>query len=792
MSTSSRASLRALFLLATLSSVPALGCADRFSTVADQGGDDASDENPGIPGVPLDGAKDDAADSAASAHPDARDDAPDAAQDATTEGGEALEGAAESAVDSSPPMEAATSETGAPCAPPNLQCSAGCVPNDVHNCGTCGHDCTDLPHVSGPVSCTASGACAFPQSSCAQGWAACGSDPDLGCNTDLSQAATCGSCTTVCPTNDPVCSGSGGSYSCVSGCTAPDGTLCSGTCVDTATNPSYCGNCSTSCAGVTYGQPACAGSMCSITCNSGYSGCPTAAPTACVDEQDDPSNCGSCNNTCPQSTNGGGAPACAGGACGLTCNSGLTACPVAGPTECDNTTNDLDDCGSCGNKCTTSVANANPTCQNSQCGFVCDPGYLLCNGTSCIGPDPNGLFVSPSGSGTTCTSSAPCATIAAALSVATQTGKSSIYLDQGTYAGFSLGATSVAIHGGWTYSSGAGTWTNCNGTDSTSVVVDGSGTTVAVAANASGAWTLDTLTINIESLTPSGWSVFAVIVQAGDLSLTNVDIDMQGGGGGSGASVGQGSSGTAATGTSCTASDGANGSPGAAGTAGSQGAYTATGFTPGSGGQGSPGATPGDNGTTPGSPPCDKTIGCCLTSPPQPLGCVLGDCGSASGQCGGAANAGCGGGVGGGGPAGNGGGSSVGILVSAGVVTLSGVSVTTAAGGAGGNGGAGGPGGSGSTGSNGTPVAIPTSCHIPQQEMCTPVTTSEYASGTTGGTGGAGGQGGGGAGGDSLCYVTTGTGTVSGAPSCAAGAGGAGGNQGLPNVGATGRSGMHN
>jgi hypothetical protein len=143
MSTSSRPSLRALFVLATLSSVPALGCADRFSTVADQGGDDASDENPGIPGVPLDGAKDDAADSAASAHPDARDDA----QDATTEGGEAVEGAAESAVDSSTPMEAATSETGSTCAPPNLQCSAGCVPDDVHNCGTCGHDCTDLPHV---------------------------------------------------------------------------------------------------------------------------------------------------------------------------------------------------------------------------------------------------------------------------------------------------------------------------------------------------------------------------------------------------------------------------------------------------------------------------------------------------------------------------------------------------------------------------------------------------------------------------------------------------------------------
>jgi hypothetical protein len=446
--------------------------------------------------------------------------------------------------------------------------------------------------------------------------------------------------------------------------------------------------------------------------------------------------------------------------------------------------------------CTTSVANANPTCQSSQCGFVCQSGYLLCNGASCIGPDPNGLFVSPSGSGTACTSSAPCATIAAALTAATQTGKSSIYLDQGNYAGFTLGATSVAIHGGWTYSSGAGTWTNCSGTNSTSVIVDGNSITTAVVANTSGAWTLDTLTINIESLTPNGWSVFAVVVQAGDLSLTNVDIDMQAGGGGTGAPVGQGASGTAATGTSCTASDGASGQTGGLGTPGPQGAYSATGFTPGGGGQGNPGATPGDNGATPANAPCDLTVGCC---PPgghaSTVTCSLGNCGTASGQCGGAASAGCGGGVGGGGPGGNGGGSSVGILVSAGSVTLSGVSITTAAGGPGGNGGAGGGGGSGSTGANGTSVAIPVSCTnklVSSAYYCTATTSAEYASGTTGGTGGVGGQGGGGAGGDSLCYATAGTGSVSGTPTCTAGAGGAGGNQGLPNVGATGRSGMHN
>src|ERR1017187_5782750 len=77
------------------------------------------------------------------------------------------------------------------CSSPELVCGTGCVPSDVHNCGACGNDCTNLAHVSGAASCTA-GACAFTASACAPGWMDCNGDPADGCETDISQAAPCG------------------------------------------------------------------------------------------------------------------------------------------------------------------------------------------------------------------------------------------------------------------------------------------------------------------------------------------------------------------------------------------------------------------------------------------------------------------------------------------------------------------------------------------------------------------------------------------------------------------------
>src|ERR1017187_8685898 len=84
------------------------------------------------------------------------------------------------------------------CSGSQLSCAGACVPNDVHHCGACGHDCTGLPHVTGSVSCNGTGQCSLVGSSCAVGWAHCTTNPDDGCETDITQATRCGSCSSAC------------------------------------------------------------------------------------------------------------------------------------------------------------------------------------------------------------------------------------------------------------------------------------------------------------------------------------------------------------------------------------------------------------------------------------------------------------------------------------------------------------------------------------------------------------------------------------------------------------------
>ena len=217
-----------------------------------------------------------------------------------------------------------------------LVCSGTCVPSDVHNCGACGHDCTALPHVSGPVSCSPAGACVFPVSSCAPGWTQCLTNPDLGCETNIATTANCGSCGNMCSGNTPVCSGSGSTYACASGCPAGDPTLCSGTCVDTTSNPDDCNACGNVCAtSVAHAQPTCVKSACSYACNSGYTEC----SAACVDTTSDDNNCNGCGIKC------GGGMHCLSSMC--QCTGGLANC---GGT-CTNTSNTVADCGSCGHNC---------------------------------------------------------------------------------------------------------------------------------------------------------------------------------------------------------------------------------------------------------------------------------------------------------------------------------------------------------------------------------------------------------------------------------------------------------
>ena len=69
---------------------------------------------------------------------------------------------------------------GPTCTAPQILCAGQCVsPTDPKTCGSCTHNCTTLPHVSGATTCQA-GTCVVPPGSCASGWAHCSTNADDG------------------------------------------------------------------------------------------------------------------------------------------------------------------------------------------------------------------------------------------------------------------------------------------------------------------------------------------------------------------------------------------------------------------------------------------------------------------------------------------------------------------------------------------------------------------------------------------------------------------------------------
>jgi hypothetical protein len=170
------------------------------------------------------------------------------------------------------------------CGPGQLACDGGCVPDDPSNCGTCGHDCTRLTHVSGMVGCSA-GTCVFDGGACAAGYGICSSNPDQGCDTNIGQPTHCGDCTTSCGGATPDCSpidDAGTSFACTNGCAAGL-TNCSGACVNEQNDVANCGGCGNKCASgqaCVSAKCVCSQSSCPAGCCSGDT-CTMPSPTAC-------------------------------------------------------------------------------------------------------------------------------------------------------------------------------------------------------------------------------------------------------------------------------------------------------------------------------------------------------------------------------------------------------------------------------------------------------------------------------------------------------------------------------
>lgn len=118
---------------------------------------------------------------------------------------------------------------------------------DPLNCGDCGRRCADLPGVDGSRVTCREGKCQIGHA-CLAELADCDAREDTGCEADLRDAETCGSCDVACSGAEPLCSADGSGRACSAHCSSSE-TECSGTCADVVSDGAHCGRCDHNCGG---------------------------------------------------------------------------------------------------------------------------------------------------------------------------------------------------------------------------------------------------------------------------------------------------------------------------------------------------------------------------------------------------------------------------------------------------------------------------------------------------------------------------------------------------------------
>jgi hypothetical protein len=175
-------------------------------------------------------------------------------------------------------------------------------------------------------------------------------------------------------------SGTSGTTQCAAGQMS-----CRGSCVNTQTDHDNCGGCNNVCnSGLICQNSQCApagGSAATggnTQCIAGQASC----SGDCVNMTSDHDNCGACGNACSSGE------FCVKGSCATVSVGGYTDLCASGYTSCSgtcvNTQNDKNNCGACGNKCGSGEFCVKGSCATVSVGGytdLCASGYTSCSGT---------------------------------------------------------------------------------------------------------------------------------------------------------------------------------------------------------------------------------------------------------------------------------------------------------------------------------------------------------------------------------------------------------------------------